>query len=108
MQTLAQEIETTNSERMKTEKNVSDIRDALRWVVRALVKAVAYTEYTKNLFPPPKFISVEIAKQLDTLSGFAYTDPKQRDAEIQGILAAIKQAENPPTATPNAVPSATH
>lgn len=67
-------------------------------MVGALLKAVAYTEYTlrKSLFPPPQLVHTEIAKQLDTLELFAYSDPTVRADERQRMNDIVNKVEPPP------------
>jgi len=100
VQILANKIKDADARVAQSEQNVSQMRDNVREAYRALAEAVAFTFYTRNLFPPPKFISDDIAGQLDKLMLFAYPDPIERSTQMTRMIGMIKQAEPTPVPTP--------
>ncbi len=77
----------------RTETNVSQMRDQVRQTWQSLLESYVYAIGTRNLFPPPEFVSAEIDRHLNILAVFAYPDPKERDKELKRMMALIQRAQ---------------
>ncbi len=71
--------------------------DAVQGDLRAALKAVAEGIYlsaaTKNLFPPPDFVSAKVDEGLNALARYALPDPQQRTAWIEEMQGMVKNAQ---------------
>jgi septal ring factor EnvC (AmiA/AmiB activator) len=93
--------------RSKVQSDVNDVRalkdqiqtmsDGIRQAYRSLFEVLLLSLNTRNLFPPPQFVTDEMNKRLGLLAPFAYKDHAEAQAAVAQIhaLAALAQQKVP-------------
>ncbi len=98
---LAKQAEAAVSAVKTTESNVALMRDSVRQTWRSLLESYFYVVSTRNIFPIPQAINVEINRHLNILAAFAYPDDAERAREITRMQNAVQQAMPKPAQPPH-------
>ncbi|MCK4325494.1 hypothetical protein KAW55_01920 [bacterium] len=87
---LAQQVEKSKQTVVKTRKEVEATKIKLRESTKKFIEAYYYSISTRNIFPIPQPVAVEIEKNLNYLAEFAYPNSNERAQWIAKINKLIK------------------
>lgn len=88
---LAQEVEEGKQTVVNIKDGVEKTNMKLRESTRKFIEAYYYSISTRNIFPIPQPVTIEIDKNLNYLAEFAYPDPVERTQWITKINKLIKE-----------------
>jgi hypothetical protein len=95
IQNIYRQVQQEAAATRKVANDVVQFRDDFRKTWRSLLESYYYVIMTRNLFPPPQRILIEIDRHLNVLAAYAYPDAAERERAIARMQTMIQGATNP-------------